>query len=88
MFGEAALTKLLKDYQFQTVLDIGCGEGYHLEVFQEAGKKVTGIDLGNSVYFKRYKNLDGICVIKSHFGCGKYYGEHDLIWACRLMVAI
>jgi SAM-dependent methyltransferase len=40
-----ALDKLLAEYEFQSVLDIGCGRGRHLERFRAAGKTATGIDI-------------------------------------------
>lgn len=44
MLADEALNKLLSEYAFQTVLDIGCGSGEHTEVFRAAGKSVTAID--------------------------------------------
>lgn len=41
-----ALEKLLAVYDFHTVLDVGCGPGRHWPFFREAGKEVTGIDIG------------------------------------------
>jgi SAM-dependent methyltransferase len=41
----AALDKLLAEYAFRTVLDVGCGPGRHLSRFREAGKQATGIDI-------------------------------------------
>lgn len=45
MLGDEALQLLLGRYQFETVLDVGCGEGLHSQRFVEADKQVTGIDL-------------------------------------------
>jgi ubiquinone/menaquinone biosynthesis C-methylase UbiE len=38
------MINLLKPLPGQTILDIGCGTGRHLKLFQEMGLKVTGID--------------------------------------------
>jgi SAM-dependent methyltransferase len=45
LFADQALSKLLTDYEFQTVLDVGCGLGRHSRRFRAAGKDVTGIDI-------------------------------------------
>lgn len=44
MLADQALCKLLTEYDFETVLDIGCGHGLHLQRFARAGKRTTGID--------------------------------------------
>jgi SAM-dependent methyltransferase len=45
LMAAEALDKLLTDFSFQTVLDVGCGPGRHAERFRQAGKDVTGIDI-------------------------------------------
>jgi len=45
MFALAAFQKLLRDYEWQTVLDVGCGPGEHADGFDRAGKTVTRNDL-------------------------------------------
>jgi SAM-dependent methyltransferase len=49
------LVKLLKDYSFETVLDVGSGAGKHADFLREAGKIVDTVDLGTSFYAKRRK---------------------------------
>jgi SAM-dependent methyltransferase len=39
-----AMLKLLKDYQFTSVLDIGCGEGREVEIFRHVASRVAGIN--------------------------------------------
>jgi len=41
-FGALALQKLINEYSFNSVLDIGCGIGQHLDIFSRKGKIVTG----------------------------------------------
>ena len=45
MRAEQALVKLLLDYQFDNVLDIGSGDGRATKLFKLAGKDVTSIDI-------------------------------------------
>ena len=50
-FGALAIQKLIDQYNFYTVLDIGAGSGKHSEIFTRHGKRVTSIDYGKSEYF-------------------------------------
>ena len=45
MFAKECLDKLLAEYQFRTVLDVGSGPGEHAHAFRAAGKDVTTTDL-------------------------------------------
>lgn len=45
LMAAEALEKLLAEYDFATVLDVGCGRGRHLAKFRETGKDATGIDI-------------------------------------------
>ncbi len=44
MWADLALRKLLEDYEFNTVLDVGSGAGTQAALFRAAGKKVTETD--------------------------------------------
>lgn len=44
-FGGAALNKLLTDYNFQSILDVGSGVGWHAAQLRLAGKDVTTLSL-------------------------------------------
>ena len=37
--SQDALYKLVKDYSFQSILDIGSGDGKHSEYFKQHGKR-------------------------------------------------
>ena len=41
----AALEKLIGEYGFETVLDVGAGDGKHSRIFRDNGKQVTAITL-------------------------------------------
>lgn len=43
--ADQALALLLADYDFDTVLDVGCGDGAHAEVLAAQGKRVTTVSL-------------------------------------------
>jgi len=45
MWADQAFYKLLSDYDFDTVLDVGSGTGEHSKMFRDHGKHVTTIDL-------------------------------------------
>lgn len=79
-----AMDKLLADYQFESVLDIGCGEGIHSEEFLRSGKDVTAIDYGESVYFKRNKHR-----VKTIIGDVNTYdfggNQFDCIWCAHVL---
>lgn len=48
MTARHVLTKLIDEYVFQTVLDVGCGHGEHTAALRKAGKHVTPVDLDNT----------------------------------------
>src|SRR5690606_31261177 len=52
-FAGKALKKLIEDFDFETVLDVGSGEGKHSECLKMHNKKVTAIDFGTSVYYQK-----------------------------------
>jgi SAM-dependent methyltransferase len=82
-FGGLALQKLLDNHDFETVLDIGCGAGDHTELLQKAGKSVTGVDLGESEYFK--DNRDGVSVLVGDFNTLEFPQQFDCVWACHVL---
>lgn len=69
------LQKLIDDYNFTTVLDIGAGEGLHSQILINHGKKVTAIDYGRSVYYKKNKNPNEI---DYYYGDFKEFPEQNL----------
>jgi hypothetical protein len=73
MLGDQALEKLLRDYEFETVLDIGSGKGEQAEVMRAAGKEVTTIDHARSADCNgRYPEQIG------------WMGA-DAIWCCHVL---
>lgn len=43
--GTEAFDQLINNYEFETVLDIGSGPGFHAKAFRESGKEVITCDL-------------------------------------------
>jgi SAM-dependent methyltransferase len=69
------MRKLVADYQFDTLLDIGCGEGLHSDFFKAAGKRVTAID-----YHPRRKD-----VLAADYLHHTFDGPFDCIWASHVL---
>ena len=82
-FGDLSIERLLRDYTFQTVLDIGCGEGKHSDLFLDAGKDVTAIDYGESPYF--LKNKSRIKAIVADFNRYEFDRQFDCVWCCHVL---
>ena len=81
--ADEALFKLLSEYDFKTVLDVGCGEGLHARVFVEHGKDVLGVDYGESIYFKR--NSCKFKIIKADFNTFKFGRLFDCVWCSHVL---
>jgi SAM-dependent methyltransferase len=79
----AAMQKLLDDYSFETVLDIGCGAGEQSDLFLKHGKKVTAVDYGKSIYFNRNKHRIN-CLI-GDFNAMQFEEQFDCVWASHVL---
>lgn len=78
-----ALQKLLDDFTFDTVLDVGSGDGSHSEAFRAAGKQVTSLDYGESLYFKqRRRDIDAIVADFNTFDFGRTF---DAVWCSHVL---
>src|SRR4051794_19397985 len=75
MLADEALNKLVREHEFRTVLDIGCGDGPHFDVFQSAGKHVTGIDY-------RPRRPD---VIAANYLQHTFDEPFDCVWASHVL---
>lgn len=84
--GHAALDILLSLFDFDSVLDIGCGKGTHSKVFCQHGKTVTAIDFGTSEYFRQRSEDDNLPEL--HLGNYMAYDfgkKFDCIWASHVL---
>lgn len=73
MRADQAAKKLVDDYKFDTVLDIGCGDGEASDFFVENGKTVTSID------FKTDYGINGD--YRSTF----FTDQFDAIWISHVL---
>ena len=81
-----ALQKLIKDYNFQTVIDIGSGAGDHAKILHKYQKKVTALDFGTSIYAqKKGNNYDEIEHIEIDFFAYKPSHKFDCVWASHVL---
>jgi SAM-dependent methyltransferase len=82
--GKDCLWKLLKEYDFKTVLDLGAGEGKHCKVFVENGKKVTAMVGYDAERFdNRIKN--DVRFIVSDYLKHDSDEKFDCIWAAHIL---
>ena len=71
--GRQAFEKLLAEYEFSTVLDIGSGGGQHAAAFRAAGKTVMTVSLGGGADFVgRYEDTQ----LPHKFDC---------LWCCHVL---
>lgn len=80
-----ALQKLLEDYEFDSVLDVGCGQGLHAEIFSIYGKSVTGVDFGRSEYFQRNTHARGFPLIIGDFNEAQLPEQYDCVWCSHVL---
>lgn len=80
-----ALEYVLKNYDFYTVLDVGCGSGIQSNIFLEHGKNVTALDYGNSFYFKNRQNDSNIKLIIADINKYESNELYDLVWCSNVL---
>ena len=84
ILGYEAIYKLLNNYNFKTVLDIGSDEGLHSEIFKEYGKIVTSLDYGKSPYALDSNNKQDI-IIADFMQYDFKDKIFDAIWCCHIL---
>lgn len=80
-FSKDALEFVIKNINFSTVLDIGCGSGAHSTIFKSYDKTVTSIDLGISSYYQKSKNA---AIITNFMNWG-IEEKFDLVWCSHIL---
>tara|TARA_B110001450_G_C17578939_1_gene464053 strand:- start:83 stop:844 length:762 start_codon:yes stop_codon:yes gene_type:complete len=86
-FSGQAMQKLLQDYEFTSVLDIGSGEGLHANILKNHNKHVTTIDYGDSIYFQAAEDADGTAsnVIIADFNEYNFTSKYDAVWCSHVL---
>ena len=85
-FAQHGLFKLIKDYQFENVLDIGSGSGEHANVLGMHGKKVTALDLGTSIYATcKHSEKQNVTFVEANFYEARFEGKFDCLWASHVL---
>lgn len=82
-FGGDAIRKLIAEYDFETVLDVGCGKGFHSLAFVESGKKVTGVAFSEEPWF--LKDNENFTYINGDYNTTKLPEKYDLVWASHVL---
>ncbi|MCG3126771.1 MAG: Ubiquinone biosynthesis O-methyltransferase [Phycisphaerae bacterium] len=81
--GGFALQTLLDHFDFESVLDVGCGGGVHAALFSQHGKRVTAIDYGGSKYFRDHP--DAAQVIIGDFNTHVWEQPFDCLWCSHVL---
>ncbi len=86
-FSGQAMQKLLQDYEFTSVLDIGSGEGVHANILRDHNKDVTTIDYGDSIYFERAEDTSEIArnTIIADFNEYNFISKYDAVWCSHVL---
>lgn len=85
MRSKEAFDRLLKNFNFKTVLDIGSGDGEHSRAFADAEKNVTSIDLGVSIHQRDFKADPRVRVMYGNFNYIRFDERFDCIWASHIL---
>lgn len=80
--GQLAMEKMVHDYNFDTILDLGCGDGYASEFFTQHGKQVTANDYGKSINFKDTMAKE---VIIGDFNKIDFGKQFEAIWCAHCL---
>jgi len=91
MRGAIAIQKLVEDFRFDRVLDIGMGAGEQSNFFLDRGKTVCGVDLCRSAHYRASKvfpnGRERFSLLTGDFmGIPQeQLGTFDCVWACHIL---
>ena len=83
--AQEALYALVHRFNFNSVLDIGCGEGWHASRMVEHGKSVTCVDIGDSCYFQDNPKQDGLELVIGDYLALDFDKPFDCIWLSHVL---
>lgn len=83
--GYEAFRYVCSYFKFDTVLDVGCGEGFQSEAFLNEGKIVTAIDYGKSNRVGRFIENEKFHLIIDDFNKYIFNKQFDVVWACHVL---
>ncbi len=83
--GYEAAEFLTRNYSFNTILDVGFGEGTQSDYFISKGKNVTAIDYGLSGRTQFFKNSNSANVIIDDFLKHDFVCEFDCVWCSHVL---
>ena len=73
--SDQTIEKLIRDFSFENVLDIGCGFGKHSDILRNAGKQVTSID-----YVPQYEHA-----IAADYLDHEFDQQFDCLWLSHVL---
>ncbi|MHC1732030.1 MAG: methyltransferase domain-containing protein [Bacteroidales bacterium] len=83
--GYAALKIVLKEVEFHTVLDIGCGKGLQARMFADAGKQVTANTLAGFNEYAGPLVSENCSLILGDFMAVDFPGQYDVVWSSHFL---
>lgn len=96
--GRFALQKLLDEYAFESVVDVGSGTGEHAELFTKHGKHYTGIEFGGPTMTERTARTrrarrrsaqrGNATTVKGDFNTmdlSSLHGAFDVVWVSQVL---
>ncbi|MFT7536779.1 MAG: SAM-dependent methyltransferase [Hyphomicrobiaceae bacterium] len=85
-FAQHGLFKLVNDYDFDSVLDVGAGAGHHSNLLAKNGKAVTSLDFGASIYAKSLDSInEGVTRVEANFYEVEFDEKFDCLWASHVL---
>ena len=79
------LFKLIRDFEFRSVLDVGSGAGLHKGILESYGKDVTAVDLGRSVHFTNPEDAADYGRVHGDFMTYSFERKFDCVWASHVL---